>query len=67
MIRARVEKQVGTLSNEVWKSTCNIVTNTLLARKNCKIKNNPRQMMILCLGVADAIVKGKIKPKGLIA
>ncbi|MHB8063383.1 MAG: hypothetical protein ACYDG2_12235 [Ruminiclostridium sp.] len=67
MIRARVEKQVGLLSDEAWKNTCTIVTNTLIARRNCKIRNNRRQLMILCLGVADAIIKGKIGTKGMSA
>jgi len=64
MIRAKVEKQVGSLSNEVWDDTCKIADSTLIARKNYRLKNDLQYVLILCIGIADAIVSGYIR-KGI--
>jgi hypothetical protein len=64
MIRAKVEKQVGLLSNEVWDDTCKIADSTLITRKNYRLKNDLQYVLILCIGIADAIIKGYIR-KGI--
>lgn len=61
MLRAAVEEQTGRISDSAWQDTCNIVDSTLLARRNLRIWNGTRQVLILCVGIADAIVKGVIR------
>lgn len=65
MLRAKIEQQVGPLSDEVWNDTCKIADSTLVARKNYKIRNDMRQVVILCIGISDAIVRGLITKKGI--
>lgn len=64
MIRAKVEQIVGKLSDAIWEDTCTIVTVDLIIRRKHRLNNDMQDVLLLCVGVADAINKGYIR-KGI--
>lgn len=61
MIRHSVEEFAGVLSDETWNDTCKIANNTLLIRRNNSLRTNPQYVVILCIGIADALMRGRIR------
>ena len=61
MIRRSVEKSVGVLSDETWNDTCKIANSTLLIRKNNSLKTDLQNVVFLCIGIADALIRVRIR------
>lgn len=61
MIRAKVEEQIGRLTDKEWRDTCRVIDKALHKRRRNSVKTNVQMVVLICVGIADLLKKGYIQ------